>query len=89
MAEICVVVGQGYVGLPVAMQAVAAGFDVVGFDADAVKVKRLNAGDSYVEDVSDDVLRDALGERPVPRRHDARRRRVLRRRGDIRPHAIA
>src|SRR3954462_151880 len=57
---VCLVVGQGYVGLPVAMRAVDAGFDVVGFDADAARVKRLNAGDSYVEDVADDVVRKAL-----------------------------
>jgi nucleotide sugar dehydrogenase len=56
----CLVVGQGYVGLPVAMRAVDAGFDVVGFDADANKVKRLNAGDSYVDDIADEVVRDAL-----------------------------
>jgi nucleotide sugar dehydrogenase len=59
-AAVCLVVGQGYVGLPVAMQAVVAGFDVVGFDADSSKVKRLNAGDSYVEDVDDEVVQRAL-----------------------------
>jgi UDP-N-acetyl-D-glucosamine dehydrogenase len=39
MADKLVVVGQGYVGLPLAMRAVDAGFDVVGFDVDATKVK--------------------------------------------------
>src|SRR5262245_66390820 len=57
---VCLVVGQGYVGLPVAMRAVEAGFDVIGFDADASRVKRLNAGDSYVDDVADEVVQDAL-----------------------------
>jgi UDP-N-acetyl-D-glucosamine dehydrogenase len=60
MPERLVVVGQGYVGLPLAMRAVEVGFDVVGFDADAAKVKRLNDGDSYVEDISDDLVRTAL-----------------------------
>jgi UDP-N-acetyl-D-glucosamine dehydrogenase len=55
-----VVVGQGYVGLPVAMHAVEAGFDVVGFEVDAARVKRLNAGESPVEDIGDDILRAAL-----------------------------
>ena len=55
-----VIVGQGYVGLPVAMRAVEVGFDVVGFDLDEHRVKQLNAGESPVEDVSDDVLRAAL-----------------------------
>jgi UDP-N-acetyl-D-glucosamine dehydrogenase len=59
-AAVCLVVGQGYVGLPVAMRAVDAGFDVIGFDADAARVKRLNAGDSYVEDVGDEVVQNAL-----------------------------
>ena len=50
--EKVVVVGQGYVGLPLAMRAVEVGFDVVGFDVDDDRVKRLAAGESYVEDVS-------------------------------------
>jgi UDP-N-acetyl-D-glucosamine dehydrogenase len=55
-----VLMGQGYVGLPVAMQAVARGYTVVGFDVDEPRVKRLNAGESYVEDVSDETLQQAL-----------------------------
>ncbi|GAA3088898.1 nucleotide sugar dehydrogenase [Streptosporangium carneum] len=56
MGEKLVVVGQGYVGLPLAMRAVEAGFDVVGIDVDEWRTKRLNAGESYVEDVDDDLL---------------------------------
>ena len=59
-ADRLVVVGQGYAGLPVAMRAVEVGFDVVGFDVDVSKVKRLGAGESYVEDVSDEELSRAL-----------------------------
>ena len=55
-----VLMGQGYVGLPVAMQAVARGYSVVGFDVDEARVKQLNAGESYVEDVPDAVLQEAL-----------------------------
>jgi UDP-N-acetyl-D-glucosamine dehydrogenase len=55
-----VVVGQGYVGLALAMRAVEVGFDVVGFDSDEDRVKRLAAGHSYVEDVSDATLGAAL-----------------------------
>jgi UDP-N-acetyl-D-glucosamine dehydrogenase len=55
-----VLMGQGYVGLPVAMRAVACGYTVVGFDVDEVRVKRLNAGESYVEDVPDTILQRAL-----------------------------
>jgi UDP-N-acetyl-D-glucosamine dehydrogenase len=56
-----VVVGQGYVGLPLALRAVDVGYDVVGFDLDVDKVKRLADGDSYIEDIPDDRLAAALG----------------------------
>ncbi len=55
-----VVVGQGYVGLPLAIRAVEAGFAVVGFDLDQGRVKRLSAGESYVEDIGDERLASAL-----------------------------
>jgi UDP-N-acetyl-D-glucosamine dehydrogenase len=54
------VVGQGYVGLPLAMRAVAAGHRVTGFDVAADRVKRLAAGDSFVEDVPGPELQAAL-----------------------------
>ncbi len=54
------VVGQGYVGLPLAMRAVEVGHRVGGFDVDAERVKRLAAGESYVEDVSDARLLAAI-----------------------------
>jgi UDP-N-acetyl-D-glucosamine dehydrogenase len=60
MTDKLVVVGQGYVGLPLAMEAVAAGFDVVGYDTDEPRVKALAAGESYVEDISAEVLAAAL-----------------------------
>jgi UDP-N-acetyl-D-glucosamine dehydrogenase len=55
-----VVVGQGYVGLPVAVRAVEAGFDVVGFDLDTARIEGLRAGTSFVEDISDERLAAAL-----------------------------
>ncbi|MCX9191611.1 nucleotide sugar dehydrogenase [Carbonactinospora thermoautotrophica] len=55
-----VVAGQGYVGLPLAIRAAEVGYHVVGFDVDIQRVKRLAAGDSYVEDVSRDQLLAAL-----------------------------
>ena len=59
-ADRLVVVGQGYAGLPVAMRAVEVGFDVVGFDVDVAKIKRLAAGESHVEDVTSDAVSRAL-----------------------------
>lgn len=55
-----VIVGQGYVGLPLAMRAVQVGHDVVGYDVDETRVKRLNAAESYVEDIKDDEVATAL-----------------------------
>jgi UDP-N-acetyl-D-glucosamine dehydrogenase len=52
--------GQGYVGLPLAMRAVEVGHLVVGYDVDGARVKRLNAGESFVEDVSSDQVALAL-----------------------------
>lgn len=54
------VIGQGYVGLPVAMRAVEVGFDVVGLEASAARAEALCDGRSYVEDISDDQLAAAL-----------------------------
>ena len=53
------VIGLGYVGLPLAMAYVAAGYRVVGFDTDPAKVEKLTAGESYIGDVTDDELKAA------------------------------
>ncbi len=45
------VVGAGYVGLPLAVRLAEAGRTVVCLDPAADKMERLNAGDSYIEDV--------------------------------------
>ena len=46
------IVGLGYVGLPLAVEFAKAGFSVTGIDTVESKVQRLNAGDSYIQDVS-------------------------------------
>ena len=46
-----VVVGLGYVGLPLAVEFARAGFPVVGYDLDARKAEAVNAGRSYIPDV--------------------------------------
>jgi len=45
------IVGLGYVGLPLAVEFAKAGFSVTGIDLIESKVARLNAGDSYIQDV--------------------------------------
>jgi UDP-N-acetyl-D-glucosamine dehydrogenase len=59
-AEKLVVIGQGYVGLPLAVRAVEAGMDVVGLDVDPGRIKRLATGESFVEDVPSHRLAAAL-----------------------------
>lgn len=55
-----VVIGQGYVGLPVAIRAAEVGYAVVGIDSNADRIRSLESGSSYIEDVSDARLRSAL-----------------------------
>src|SRR5262249_34300813 len=50
------VIGLGYVGLPLAVEFARAGFTVTGFDVDAAKIAQINAGHSYIPDVSSDDL---------------------------------
>jgi UDP-N-acetyl-D-glucosamine dehydrogenase len=50
------VVGLGYVGLPLAVEYAKAGFTVTGIDVNEEKVRRVNAGDSYVGDISSETL---------------------------------
>jgi nucleotide sugar dehydrogenase len=54
------VVGQGYVGLPVAVRASEQGFPVTGLDLAPERIAHLRDGRSYVEDISDAQVRDAL-----------------------------
>jgi UDP-N-acetyl-D-mannosaminuronic acid dehydrogenase/UDP-N-acetyl-D-glucosamine dehydrogenase len=54
------IVGQGYVGLPVAMRAVDVGFEVVGLEVAPERAAALQSGQSYVADVPDAQLRAAL-----------------------------
>ena len=50
------IVGLGYVGLPLAVEFAKAGFSVTGIDLSEDKVRRVNAGDSYVGDIPSGVL---------------------------------
>lgn len=54
------VIGLGYVGLPLALEIASAGFKVVGIDLDQNKISRLKEGNSYIGDVSDKTIADAM-----------------------------
>ena len=50
------VVGLGYVGLPLAVEYAAKGFETVGIEVDANKVNAINAGKNYIDDVDNKVF---------------------------------
>jgi nucleotide sugar dehydrogenase len=52
--------GQGYVGLPMALRAAETGIEVVGFDTNPVVAQALIAGHSHIGDISDEDLRRGL-----------------------------
>ncbi len=58
--QILAIIGQGYVGLPLAMAAVDAGWTVIGIDNFDAKVTQINGGSSPVEDISDTQLQAAI-----------------------------
>src|ERR1700760_4431037 len=55
------IIGLGYVGLPLVLLFSEQGFRVTGFDIDAAKVDRLNAGQSYIHRINPEQIRSAQG----------------------------
>ncbi|MBW8173051.1 nucleotide sugar dehydrogenase [Ornithinimicrobium sp. Arc0846-15] len=60
MAVDAVIIGLGYVGLPLAEEATKAGMTVLGFDINQGVVDALNAGESHVDDLSNDDISDMI-----------------------------
>ena len=58
--RVLAIIGQGYVGLPLAMAAVSAGWTVIGVDNSDSKIAQINSGSSPVEDIKDAQLQEAL-----------------------------
>jgi UDP-N-acetyl-D-glucosamine dehydrogenase len=58
--QILAIIGQGYVGLPLGMAAVDAGWTVIGVDNFEAKVTQINGGSSPIEDISDTQLQAAI-----------------------------
>jgi len=52
MPKNIIVIGQGYVGLPLSLAAASAGCNVTGVDSDTEKVSQINSGNSPIEDIS-------------------------------------
>ena len=54
------VIGLGYVGLPLAIEFVQAGFEVVGIDIDEIKINSIKNKKNYINDVDDNILKKAV-----------------------------
>jgi UDP-N-acetyl-D-glucosamine dehydrogenase len=54
------VIGQGYVGLPLALVFREAGFPVTGFDVDPEKVDRIARGESYIKHIGPERIAEAV-----------------------------
>ena len=54
------ILGMGYVGLPMALEFCRAGMSTIGIDIDKHRCETLCSGKSYVADVSDKEIQDAL-----------------------------
>ena len=60
MSNTVTVVGQGYVGLPLAQEAARSGWKVYGLDVSETVVAKLNAGESHVDDLTDQDVAEMI-----------------------------
>ena len=58
--ERVLIVGMGYVGLPLALSFVRGGVSVLGLDIDQSKVDALNSGSSYLGHIADSEIEKAV-----------------------------
>lgn len=54
------VIGLGYVGLPLAIEFARKGYETIGIDLDVRKIDALKKGDNYIQDISDDHVREMV-----------------------------
>src|SRR5260370_198880 len=54
------VIGLGYVGLPLLTEFAGKGFNTVGFEVDERKASQINAGQSYIGDVTSSLVKEAV-----------------------------
>ena len=60
MSDIAVIIGLGYVGLPLAREATRSGLRVIGLDLNEETVAGLEAGRSHIDDLTDDDVIDMM-----------------------------
>jgi len=54
------IIGLGYVGIPLALSAVKAGFPILGFDIDDNRVAQINRGQSFIPHIPTELINDAV-----------------------------
>ena len=52
------IIGLGYVGLPLAMEFVRAGYKTIGFDIDVKKIDKLSNGEIYLKHIQEERVKD-------------------------------
>jgi UDP-N-acetyl-D-glucosamine dehydrogenase len=65
-----VVIGVGYVGLPLVVEFAKAGFHVTGYDKDREKIRLLGMGESYIGDIPSSTLRPLVDAGNLKASHD-------------------
>ena len=60
MKNFIVVIGLGYVGLPLAAAAAKSGYTVIGVDLDIERVNKINSGISPIEDINSSEILDLV-----------------------------
>lgn len=58
--DVVAIIGQGYVGLPLAMTLVEANWNVIGYDSDEDKIKLLNSGLSPIEGIENSLVLESM-----------------------------
>jgi UDP-N-acetyl-D-glucosamine dehydrogenase len=63
-ANVCII-GLGYVGLPLAVEAAKAGYTVLGIENNPNRCQQVNTGKNYIKDVHDDTLTALVEKRKI------------------------
>ena len=54
------IIGLGYVGIPLMVRYAEVGYKVLGFDINSSKVNKLNKGESYINQISSDLIKQTI-----------------------------
>jgi UDP-N-acetyl-D-glucosamine dehydrogenase len=54
------IIGLGYIGLPLGLEFVSKGFNVIGFDIDEMKIRSLNNRKTYIKHICEERIKEAV-----------------------------